>query len=76
MCISIVGCTSTDKGDNDSNITDSDNTSQTESVESDVLNTDLELWDKLTLQDNRQAVDIMIDVIHYTQEKVSIKWKI
>lgn len=36
----------------------------------------LELWDKLTLQDKRQAVDIMIDVIHYTQEKVDIKWKI
>lgn len=36
----------------------------------------LELWDKLTLQDKRNAVDIMIDVIHYTQEKVDIKWKI
>ncbi len=36
----------------------------------------LELWDRLTLQDKRQAVDIMIDVIHYTQEKVDIKWKI
>ena len=40
MCLSTAGCTTTDNRYDDSNITASENTPQTESVESDVTNTD------------------------------------